>query len=484
MNVRNDVIINSPNNKNETCTEFVIDDITKPFMLNGTTEVGEDYTFSAWIKSSEESSINIYGESIPITNEWKRKRVTFNATGRGIRIYFDKVGTYYFYKSQLELGKVMSDASPSPEDIKASLEVKINKENLISEINASADIIRLTGDRLIIDSKNLQVAEDGTITAKNGNFSGTIKGSDGEFTEGFSVKLAVDASEFFELKMKTDDSIKSFFVGIDSSDDMGKSYLKIRPSYLDILSLYLNISGGRTLELCSGGQITLDSPSVEMLSTLYSSCYVSIPNGTLELNGIKISGNAIHSSDDNIEIKLIKDGDYYYFRPNEVGKVVCGSEVRPWRKIYTEAIEVTANKPIFKYSYDNPVSYATNCHINSEGKLSRTTNTSSKTIKHDIVELSSESELSANKLYDVNVYQFKYNDDIITDKEDARYGRDLVGFIIEDLNKKYPIAVDKPSEDVREWSWNAQYLIPPMLKLIQEQNKRINILERKINDVN
>ena len=81
------------------------------------------------------------------------------------------------------------------------------------------------------------------------------------------------------------------------------------------------------------------------------------------------------------------------------------------------------------------------------------------------------------------VYQFKYNDDIITDKEDARYGRDLVGFIIEDLNKKYPIAVDKPSEDVREWSWNAQYLIPPMLKLIQEQNKRINILERKINDV-
>ena len=288
MNVRNDVIINSPNNKNETCTEFVIDDITKPFMLNGTTEVGEDYTFSAWIKSSEESSINIYGESIPITNEWKRKRVTFNATGRGIRIYFDKVGTYYFYKSQLELGKVMSDASPSPEDIKASLEVKINKENLISEINASADIIRLTGDRLIIDSTNLQVAEDGTITAKNGNFSGTIKGSDGEFTEGFSVKLAVDDSEFFELKMKTDNSIKSFFAGIDSSDDMGKSYLKIRPSYLDILSLYLNISGGRTLELCSGGEITLDAPSVEMLSTLYSSCYVSIPNGTLELNGIKV----------------------------------------------------------------------------------------------------------------------------------------------------------------------------------------------------
>ena len=199
MNVRNDVIINSPNNKNETCTEFVIDDITKPFMLNGTTEVGEDYTFSAWIKSSEESSINIYGESIPITNEWKRKRVTFNATGRGIRIYFDKVGTYYFYKSQLELGKVMSDASPSPEDIKASLEVKINKENLISEINASADIIRLTGDRLIIDSKNLQVAEDGTITANNGKFTGELsstKGSIGGFDINGSSLSKLDSNGY------------------------------------------------------------------------------------------------------------------------------------------------------------------------------------------------------------------------------------------------------------------------------------------------
>lgn len=183
MNVRNDVVINSPNNKNETCTEFVIDDITKPFMLNGTTEVGEDYTFSAWVKSSEESSINIYGKSIPITTEWKRKRVTFAATGLGIRIYFDKVGTYYFYKSQLELGKVMSDASPSPEDIKASLEVKINRENLISEINASADIIRLKSNRLVVESDNLQILEDGTINATNGTFTGKIKTSEGEIAD-------------------------------------------------------------------------------------------------------------------------------------------------------------------------------------------------------------------------------------------------------------------------------------------------------------
>lgn len=508
MNVRNDVIINSPNNKDETCTEFVIDDITKPFMLNGTTEVGEDYTFSAWIKSSEESSINIYGESIPITNEWKRKRVTFNATGRGIRIYFDKVGTYYFYKSQLELGKVMSDASPSPEDIKASLEVKINKENLISEINASADIITLNGNRFIVNSDNLTIAEDGTLTAVNGIFSGRLTSDEGKIA-GFTIS----ENAIYNGPDSSTSDTQGVYIGTDAilsvSDSETDRYVKIWNG----ASYYTATGTKRSTEVSGEGINIISSDLTDTGDGIWDNQIGLYLNSNDEFSVDKIGSigyygirdgydneiltwdvskpqphihDKVSHSDGKGYVTLGEDSGYYYFRPgdSENYPTYCGSRSNPWYKIFAERLEVTANKPIFKYSYDNTVSYATNCHINSEGKLSRTTNTSSKTIKHDIVELSSESELSANKLYDVNVYQFKYNDDIITDKEDARYGRDLVGFIIEDLNKKYPIAVDKPSEDVREWSWNAQYLIPPMLKLIQEQNKRINILERKINDVN
>ena len=62
------------------------------------------------------------------------------------------------------------------EDINAKLELKVDTKNLVSEINASADKINLTGDRIIIDSTNLKVAEDGTLTATNGEFTGTING--------------------------------------------------------------------------------------------------------------------------------------------------------------------------------------------------------------------------------------------------------------------------------------------------------------------
>lgn len=58
--------------------------------------------------------------------------------------------------------------------VKASLELKVDKDTLISEINASADVITLTGNRFIVDSDNFKLTADGTITAKNANITGSI----------------------------------------------------------------------------------------------------------------------------------------------------------------------------------------------------------------------------------------------------------------------------------------------------------------------
>ena len=193
--------------------------------------------------------------------------------------------------------------------------------------------------------------------------------------------------------------------------------------------------------------------------------------------------NYLYNTTLNEKVSFVADGDFGVFRPDTASLVYSGSSTRPWYKTFTERLEVTTNRPIFQPTYDNTVTYATNCYVSTSGTLSRTTNTSSKTIKHDIQELQEDSELNADKLYDVNIYQFKYNGDIVTDVEDARYDKDLVGFIIEDLNEKYPIAVDKPSDNVKEWSWNAQYLIPPMLKLIQKQHEEIENMKLLINKI-
>lgn len=55
---------------------------------------------------------------------------------------------------------------------KASLEVKIDKDKLISEINASADIITLKSNRFVLDSTNAKIAADGTVNFVQGTIAG------------------------------------------------------------------------------------------------------------------------------------------------------------------------------------------------------------------------------------------------------------------------------------------------------------------------
>lgn len=120
-----------------------------------------------------------------------------------------------------------------------------------------------------------------------------------------------------------------------------------------------------------------------------------------------------------------------------------------------------------------------NIHCNSNGVLYITS--SSKRFKRDIEDVE-----NAELLYNVRVRQFKFRDDCI-EKDDQRFDTVVPGFIVEELKDVYPIAVDYYDDQPKDW--NERYLIPPMLKLIQEQHeqiealtKRIEALERKSND--
>lgn len=116
-------------------------------------------------------------------------------------------GDYTYYKHpKLELGNKATDWTPAPEDIdekftnystttqmnsaitqsansvlttvssnyatKASLELKVDKNKLISEINASADIITLKSNRFVLDSTNAKIAADGRVEFTGGTIGG------------------------------------------------------------------------------------------------------------------------------------------------------------------------------------------------------------------------------------------------------------------------------------------------------------------------
>lgn len=80
-----------------------------------------------------------------------------------------------------QLGKDLTDTNTSVKKVRADLELKIDKDDngqIISMINASADVINLTGNRLTLGSDNCTITKDGTITAKNALLSGSFECGD------------------------------------------------------------------------------------------------------------------------------------------------------------------------------------------------------------------------------------------------------------------------------------------------------------------
>lgn len=177
-----------------------------------------NYVFSSYVKgvnglsayiqvSAGDTILNAY--TFDITSDWKRYSITFTVSEKSdITFYLESryVGDIYECGWKLEEGNKATDWSPAPEDTdekfteystttqmnsaiaqsansvlttvssnyatKASLELKVDKDKLISEINASADVITLKSNRFVLDSTNAKIAADGTVNFIGGTIGG------------------------------------------------------------------------------------------------------------------------------------------------------------------------------------------------------------------------------------------------------------------------------------------------------------------------
>lgn len=125
--------------------------------------------------------------------------------------------------------------------------------------------------------------------------------------------------------------------------------------------------------------------------------------------------------------------------------------------------------------YSRTAGGSANVGVNQYGTIYRVS--SSRRYKHDIKDLPLE---EARKLLDIKPRTFKYNDDFLT-PDDEKAGKDVPGFISEEVSEQMPIAVDHDDEGNAEM-WNANILIPCMLKIIQDQEKRIAALEDQLKE--
>lgn len=105
----------------------------------------------------------------------------------------------------------------------------------------------------------------------------------------------------------------------------------------------------------------------------------------------------------------------------------------------------------------------------------RYTSSSSERYKNSIVDIKNVNSLDPYKLLEIPVRAFKYNSGYVPDT-DQRFNTLVPGFIAEEVEEFYPIAVDYNNENKPE-NWVPNYIIPGMLVLIKDLNTRLDALE-------
>lgn len=120
-------------------------------------------------------------------------------------------------------------------------------------------------------------------------------------------------------------------------------------------------------------------------------------------------------------------------------------------------------------------SHTANMYSDSNNKMYYCPKGSSRRFKTDINPVK-DKELDPHRLYGVDIVQFKYKPSFYGLPDDTPMDT-VIGFIAEDINKKYPCATEYDEETGEVNNWLERYIIPPMLSLVQEQHGEIEQLK-------
>ena len=205
-----------------------------------------------------------------------------------------------------------------------------------------------------------------------------------------------------------------------------------------------------------------------------------------------INGNSLNSA--TAQLILEYNNSYIRFRNDGSSFYIMNGNASSWTNYITfqstGAVVVPSTLKVptclyVPYATTASTTSAANAYISADGNgvLAKTSKTSSRRFK-DSITTDLDEELNPEHLYNIDVVQFKYKKDYFTNRDDIRYRKNLIGLIAENVYDNYKIAadwhVDKESGKVLVDAWNEQYIVPAMLKLIQEQHKEIEKLKQII----
>lgn len=364
----------------------------------------------------------------------------------------------------------------------------------------STDFSTLYGNKVRLYAKN------GAFVIHNGKVALETLNSKGNMVVGYHLKkigsgnLNLYAGENVNIYAKSSNIVDSTgSTTFQSKNDNGNTVLGYA-RYLN--GGETNIYGGTAINLyaASGGSIIANNaiiPSSNASLSLgkynelgWSNIYIGSPGGTY--NGLRaiISGRSLNlcgRDADNHFIFGNNEAVMYYINKS-VDTTTTGTAFKftsgnndasnNTSSIWFFGAADSTSRYIGSYlAYNRTYSSAANMYVTENGVIGRSTS-SSERYKNSI-ELASIDDLRG--LYNLPVKKFKYNEDYIS-SNDELYGKYLYGFIVEDLEDILPCAVQhKNDEDgsIVPEMWNSNIIVPSLLKLIQDLNNRLKVIEGK-----
>lgn len=227
----------------------------------------------------------------------------------------------------------------------------------------------------------------------------------------------------------------------------------------------LTVTGG-SIKMTSGqwdGGILLSDSNGNFTQLAYDGIVSKSTSGTVTVNGAGVSCGSLTADDISCTYGTI----------SAQGGSIVGGSVSGTTGTFSS--DLKGNK-VFATNAGTSTSSTANARIVNTGQICYITEGSLRKFKHDIEPI--DNVIDAHQLYNAEVVSFKYNKGYILE-DDERYGRNLAGFIVDDLLETAPDLVCYDEEGNPE-NWSPRYAIPMMVKLIQEQNKRLCEVEEKL----
>ena len=220
----------------------------------------------------------------------------------------------------------------------------------------------------------------------------------------------------------------------------------------------------------NGSYIKSKSISASMLSVSdLSSIGAKIGGWTINSSYLQSSGGAI---------KLYSSGTI------QVGNATIKSEsnamvIRSGLKIYCGTSSLSDGTDRIMFYNLTHVTSGGHMVFAKDGATVAYLSSSSKRYKDHVSDMTIE---EAEKILNIPVIWFKYKKGYL-DESDWLNGKQLPGFYAEDVYDIFPEATQLNEAGEPE-DWNFRVMIPAMMKVIQNQNERINTLEDTVNALN